>query len=572
MYRFDFLSNFFSGKSWIVCCFVFGLKVTPVIAQVTTIEGSLVDNESGTAVPYASIEIVGYSIGTSSNTDGTFTLKIPEHLAFKKISIKITCVGYENYTVENPLDKLVVRLNPSKILLKEVVISARNQTPEDIVKRAFESIRKNYNTKPFVYQTFYRHYCKDDNQYGRLIEAAVDIYKRKGYRVRQTNPGAKDEVKVMQLRRSFDNTKVTINHAPIALYTVMAADAVAFQARAKTGNPYGSLAMGYYEVSTLHKYTDLFEFELEGVTSYDDEEVYHISYRLKADTAKSIESANRISYSGNLYIDTSSLAFIRTESKRTTSFDTLISASNYKRNGNKYYLYHSLVDGKGINRSLGIQHDYHIELLTTNILTKNFLEFRGNEPGKETLFNVPYDSAFWDDYNVIKATPLEEKIVKDLEQQVSLEDQFKTYDGIERERFFSGKEDEERFNQFLRRNKGRVMYIAFWSSDCGACVRELDYSRKIVEKYKGRVAFLYVSLDRDNQVWRDMLKKHKLINPFINHYRIGDQSDAAKLFNINKLPRYVLVNKKGSFVNQDARQPTDPDLEQDIERLLTEKN
>jgi hypothetical protein len=37
----------------------------------------------------------------------------------------------------------------------------------------------------------------------------------------------------------------------------------------------------------------------------------------------------------------------------------------------------------------------------------------------------PYNKNFWDNYNVIKATPLDKKIIKDLEKEVPLEKQFK---------------------------------------------------------------------------------------------------------------------------------------------------
>lgn len=542
-------------------------------AQVTVIEGTLTDAESNGPIPYASIEITGYSIGTSSNTDGTFTLKIPEELAFKNVTIKITCIGYENKIIEDPSTPLLVRLKPTTTYLREIIFSSDELTPDGIVKKAFNNVRRNYNTKPFMYHTFYRHYCKDDGQYGRLIEAAVDIYKRKGYKVFQPYAGAKDEVKVMQLRRTFDNTKVTINHAPIALYSIMTVDEVAYQNNIRSNNPYWVASMGDRDVSALNKYHKLFDFTVDRVTSYDNEEVYKISYRLKTDSLHvSPGVAYPISYTGVLYINTRNFAFIRTEVKKVTPFDTLIASSSYKRNRDKYYLYHSMREGNSFNKQLNIAHQYHIELMTTSIQTRNFLEFKGKEPGKEILFNVPYDSAFWVDYNVIKATPLEEKIVADLERTASLENQFQDYSEIEKERFFSGQEDEERFNDFLKVNKGRVMYIGFWEADCGACLRELEYLKKLTNTYKRAVAFVLVSLDPDIQHWKEAIKKHKLVSPYVTHFRIGDQSDAEKAFTISQVPRYVLVNKKGFFADQKARQPTDPDLEKDIERLLSEEN
>lgn len=546
---------------------------TSVWAQPATIEGTLLDAETNLPVAFASVGITGYAYGTSSNADGSFTLKVPDALAYKKIILKVTCVGYDNFLLENPGEKIEIRLRPSKTFLSEIVVSASvDASATGIVKKAFAKIRKNYNTKPFIYQTFYRHYCKDDDQYGRLIEAAVDIYKRKGYKVPQSRPGERDEVKVMQLRRSFDNTKVTINHAPIALYNIMLADEVAYQTRTKGDNPYAIAALGFMEMSALEKYQKLFEFNLDKITSFDNEEVFQISYRLNTANIQ-LKNGNDypISFTGMLYINTRNFAFVKTESKRITPYDTLITSSSYHLHGDKYYLYHSMREGKSHNKLLQITHQYHIELLTTNILTKGYLEFKGREPDKEQLFYVPYNPEFWDDYNIIKATPLEESITADLEKNESLNLQFQEYMESEREKYFSGKEDEARFNKYLTLNKGRVIYIAFWKSDCGACLRELEYNRKWVEKYKNAVAFIYVSLDDDLQDWKAAMKKHKLNSPLITNYRVGSHSDVQKIFSMNEVPRYVLVNKSGSFAALHARQPTDPDVETEFIRLLAER-
>jgi len=555
-----------------VICLLSGFLVfafQAMLAQVTIIEGSLTDSETNVPVGLASIEVLGYAVGTTSNTDGTFTLKIPDELAFKDITLKITCIGYENYLLKNPGRQLALRLKPKAIYLREIVFSSDELTPAEIVKKAFDQVRKNYNTKPFVYQTFYRHYCKDDGQYGRLIEAAVDIYKRKGYKVFQSYPGEKDEVKVMQLRRTFDNTKATINHTPIALYSAMAVDEVAYQVRTRSTYPSWITSTSSNDVSGLDRYYKQFDFNVDHVTTFDDEEVYKISYKLKANALQT--EGNPVLLSGFLYINTRNFAFVKTEVKRVTPNDTLIASSSYKRNKGKYYLYHSMREGKNFNHQLKLSHAYHIDLVTTNIVTRNFLEFRGKEPDREMLFNVPYDSAFWVTYNVIKATPLEEKIVTDLERTASLENQFQDYAGIEKARFFSGKEDEERFNAFMKSNKGRVQYIGFWTADCGACLRELEYMKKLTDKYRHAVAFVLVSLDPDVSSWKDAVKKHKLSNPYVTHFRIGSESDAVNIFTISQVPRYVLVDKKGFFANPKARQPTDPDLEKDIERLLSEK-
>jgi thiol-disulfide isomerase/thioredoxin len=162
--------------------------------------------------------------------------------------------------------------------------------------------------------------------------------------------------------------------------------------------------------------------------------------------------------------------------------------------------------------------------------------------------------------------------VGDIGGDQSLDKQFVAYDSSERHRFFSGKESEEKFNLFLKQSRGRVLYVDFWASWCKPCLNEMSASKDLVEKYKGKVGFVYLSLDEDAAAWRAAMKKFDIEKPYLtNHFRIGPQSDAAVLFDVQSIPRYLLIDKNGIFVDQNAKRPSDPKLEQDIERLLAEK-
>ena len=240
------------------------------------VEGRLTDGVTKEAIPYASIGILEYPIGTSSNAEGFFSLKVPAEITAKKFKIKISSIGYENIILENPVGFQELRMQASVTVLKEAIVFSKDLTPQKIVKRAFANIKKNYNTKPFVYKNFYRHYCKDDSVYGRLIEAAVDVYKRKGYKLQQASPGDKDEVRVTQLRRSYDKTRVSSNHLPIAIYSVLGADMVGFQT--KKDSPF--LFLANREVSALKLNLKNTIFELEGITEFDNQQVYKITYSI----------------------------------------------------------------------------------------------------------------------------------------------------------------------------------------------------------------------------------------------------------------------------------------------------
>lgn len=324
-------------------------------------------------------------------------------------------------------------------------------------------------------------------------------------------------------------------------------------------------------VSNLRTNLKGYAFTLDGITEYDGEQVYVIQYQWKRDsTLLSTGIPWRNSQEGTLYIGTKDYAIVKAEHSRISQIDTLQSFAIYKKVNGKYFLYHSMKEGKTLQMRGNFMHNHHLELITTDIITKGFKPFKGREPGREELFSIEYDSTFWDTYNVLKATPLEESIVADLEKSMPLSLQFKDYMVAEKEKYFSGKEDEEKFNRFLEANRGmRPIYIDFWASWCGPCLREMPSSMELVDKYKGRIAFVYLSLDDDIDAWKKAIKKHNIDRTFMtHHFRIGSNSDAAKLFSVDKIPRYILIDKQGNYVNLDARRPSSSLIHQDLDRLL----
>jgi thiol-disulfide isomerase/thioredoxin len=534
------------------------------------VDGKVIDASTQEAIPFVSIGIKGYPYGTSSNAEGSFSLRVPSSMK-SSFAVTVSCIGYETTEVSNPTSPVTILLRPSVVQLREVLVFSKDLRPEKIVKRAFSSIKKNYNTKPFLYKSFYRHYCNDNGVYGRLIEGAVDIYKTKGYRVQQTSPGERDQVRVTQLRRSYDNTKIKGTHLPIALYSVMGVDPVGYQVKASKGEFFDLFNL--HEVSALRRRTDLYEFTLDAITQYDGQEVYVIKYRLKHDSIPSQTGLQFLaSQLGTLYINTKDNAILKSEWSRYSVIDTIKTFSIYKKFKDKYYLQYTMKEGQNYRKKDNFKHNYHLELMTSEIVLKDFQKFKGKEPDREALLSINYDSTFWNTYNILKATPLEESIAADLQRNQPLKDQYVDFIAEERDRYFSGKEDEEKFNEHLKLLRGnRPVYIDVWASWCGPCIREMDSSMELYEKYRSRIAFIYVSIDHDIEAWRKMIKRLGLEQLAMKHFRVGPQGDLMKSFDIASIPRYILVDRNGNFVNLDAPRPSDPKLIKEFERLIEQQ-
>ena len=130
------------------------------------------------------------------------------------------------------------------------------------------------------------------------------------------------------------------------------------------------------------------------------------------------------------------------------------------------------------------------------------------------------------------------------------------------------KYSDETFNSILDQYKGKVVYLDFWASWCGPCKKEMPYSQKLQEKFKGQdVVFLYFSVDRNGSSWRNMIKQFQLTG---EHYRANAavHQQLNQQFNVRSIPRYVLIDKNGKVVSANALRPSNPAVVEEINKLL----
>jgi len=339
--------------------------------------------KTGQPIPFASVGIVGTSKGTSSNLNGQFTLSTSG-----SVSLKITCVGYESKEVSTTSNVLLIQLKPSTTQLSQVVIFNKPVNAAKIAYKAFASIRKNYFVEPFLQNFFYRHYCKDDSVYGRLIEAFVDVWKEKGYRSVQHKAGNDEQIRVTQIRRSLDNTKMAQGHEPISVKNILQADIVGYQTAEKSEH-----VSFYTDVSNLKTDFENYFFDFKGITTYDGEDVFQINYTYKKDSALTTSGRHLVSteINGSLYITTHTYAIVKTEEVKKYGANHIRTSTYYRKYNDRYYPYHLVRDGANPLAA----HSFHIDLTSVEIQTNSFEKFVGHEQGQEELLKIPYDSTFW---------------------------------------------------------------------------------------------------------------------------------------------------------------------------------
>lgn len=540
---------------WLIFFFTISLAAQSQVV----IDGVVLDRETGKPIPFASIGIVGTALGTSSNLDGQFSLAVTGN-----VTLKITCVGYESITLTASADMGMIKLQPIATQLKEVVVFDREINPNKIVRKAFAGIARNFESASFFQSFFYRHYCKDEENYGRLIEAFVEVWKQNGYGSFRGGAGQHEALRLVQLRRSLDRTAIAQSHEPISVAGALQTDLVAYQTPEETER------FDYYSgLSNLRMDFEDFDFSFAGLTTYDGTEVYEIKYQYKQESAESSwPQAHSSGASGTLFITTDTHAIVRADELRYKGGDSLRTSAFYRKYNDKYFPYRLVRDGGTFTGGKRV-HWFHIDLMSVEISHAPEKRFHGNLPKKEELLAIGYDSTYWNNQTILKATPLENEIVRDLGGGKSLNKQFYNYRQYELNTHNGGIDGPEKLNWLIDfTRESRPMFVCFWSPDCASYLHELEQFKRLNTKYRDSVTFAMVSVDDDDVRWNQLVQKFNFSADGILQYRIGKESVPRRKFSVRDIPAYVLFPPLGSGNEALIKQSTPETLEAELKRVI----
>ena len=118
--------------------------------------------------------------------------------------------------------------------------------------------------------------------------------------------------------------------------------------------------------------------------------------------------------------------------------------------------------------------------------------------------------------------------------------------------------------------RGKYVYIDVWATWCGPCKKEIPFLSAIEDEYRTRkIQFISLSVDvnKDINKWKEYVKSNQLKGIQL----IADKdfnSDFIKKFNINSIPRFILIDPEGKIVSGDAKRPSDPELKELFNKLL----
>ena len=385
-----------------------------------TVNGVVRDRNTKKAIEYVNVSAVGTNVGTITNEDGEFALKINNSLNVKEI--QLSCLGYFNALITINRSDTEVKtfyLSPETIALSEVLVfSWRN--PRDLVKAAIDKVEDNYSMKSEMLTGFYRETVQKRRSYITISEAVIEIFKT-AYDL----PPDRDQVKVLKGRKLMspkmsDTLSVKFLGGPnLGVFLDI------------VKNP---------DVLLDHNMLQYYAFKMLDATSIDDRLQFVVEFEPQMITEYPL-------YSGTLYIDRETLSFTRAEFKmdmrdkqkvtntilknkplglRFTPEDVSYIVT-YKQQGDKTYLNY-------IRNELKFKCDWKRRLFATNyeVTAESVITDRNDEhvtriPNRETFSlrqslsqEVEYyqDENFWSFYNIIEPTESLENAVNRLKKQV----------------------------------------------------------------------------------------------------------------------------------------------------------
>ncbi len=118
--------------------------------------------------------------------------------------------------------------------------------------------------------------------------------------------------------------------------------------------------------------------------------------------------------------------------------------------------------------------------------------------------------------------------------------------------------------------KGKYVYIDVWATWCGPCLQEIPSLQKVEEQFQGKnIVFVSISIDntKDREKWSNLVNKKELGGIQLLADKEWD-SKFIKGYNIQAIPRFILIDTNGNIVNAQAPKPSAPKLIELLNSLL----
>ncbi|MBP1677815.1 MAG: hypothetical protein H6Q20_2374 [Bacteroidetes bacterium] len=387
----------------------------------TEYKGIVTDKSTGKVLPFANVVVEKTNIATVTNTEGEFSIKIPDDIE----SFSVSFIGYKSKMIHLKAydgKRIKVEMEPIILELPEVSVISKDATA--LVQAMMQKRNENYSVNEMSLTAFYRETIKKNRSYASLSEAVVDVYKQPytSYKM--------DVVKLYKSRKKADYNKL---------------DTLVFKLM---GGPFNSLYLDLMKNPEMVFTEDMlknYEFSFDRSTRSDDRLIYVIDF-------KQSDLYDEPLYYGKLYIDAQSLAlksavFKLNISNRDAASKMFIvkkplSSNVYpveasyridylENNGKWYYGYSRIELGLRINWKKKLFNTTYYSTIEMAVTDRESTE--GDKPvsRKERLRPTVVisdeasgfsDPDFWGEYNVIEPEKSIESAIKKIQKQLQKKD------------------------------------------------------------------------------------------------------------------------------------------------------
>lgn len=124
----------------------------------------------------------------------------------------------------------------------------------------------------------------------------------------------------------------------------------------------------------------------------------------------------------------------------------------------------------------------------------------------------------------------------------------------------------------LNKNKGKLVYIDFWASWCAPCIAVMPDARKLADQFSDKeIAFIFLSIDKNKSQWERASIEEQL-DRSSNNFIVLNYPDANlfKELKLQTIPRYILFDKEGKLVHENAPGPDTDAIRELLEKYLKE--
>ncbi|TRX66478.1 carboxypeptidase-like regulatory domain-containing protein [Carboxylicivirga sp. M1479] len=250
------------------------------------IKGRVCDAEGGSPLPLVNVAFINKPMGSITNSEGQFELKVPNNYIGEKIGFSFLGYHSTQITIADADTLLEIDLKPTTIKLNEVEISYKK--PDDIIQQLRYHHHQNYFNQQNILESFFRESIKQDDQYVQVSEAIIEIVKPS-----YITPSNLERVRFIKGRKKND---------------LQSMDFVDFKLE---GGPFQFSRVDIARYQDFYKENNsTYKYQYDGIDVLNDEIVYKVRFR-------PINDDGNLVYQGILYVHSESFALVRAEFQLT---------------------------------------------------------------------------------------------------------------------------------------------------------------------------------------------------------------------------------------------------------------